>query len=1056
MSTEKKTVLEKTLAETQIKAEEDPLIGQVIGGCKILSLVGKGAMGSVYKAIQLSLDRLVAFKTIRPEFCTDEQFLQRFQQEARTVGRFNTAHIVQIHEVGKSNNLHYLIMEFVGGGSLWNFAGSKPQRRLPTNDAIRFLAQAVEGLMEAERLQIVHRDIKPENLLLDSQGRLKIADFGIAKILDSGVELTMSASVVGTPLYMSPEQALGKSLDARSDMYSLGASIYHLLTGVPPVQGDSVYDCIRKKTEIDCLSPARILMDQSIPAPLSGVIEKMTAQNPKDRYATFSEILAELERIRRGDKPAVEIAAARKRLALVASVVGVVVLGATGFWIFSGGKSNKTPTQMPRTVQSLPSSQKATPKLEPEIQKPEAKQEAKPEIKLSEEPQKNATADKTETVLLANAEFEKTTPAKTEDTAIDNVVQKSEPSNPAPAELTAVNIPETKTENLFLSVEQSLEEIRRIRLRMEGTPDIVLSDAQSLRKKIDSSLPQAQELERTIEGLIADAREKERIINRLSARNAAVSLPNPQDPSFYPSLLAELQKTQELMSTPESIGPELKAWLQSEWKSRAKDLEDLAITASPLQLSRIDRGLDGFAKHELGIPALQALLAEFEKNRKALFDAFGDSKEKWEKILPAEKLNLIRERIATREKQETELRHLNEEMDRVKAKIQSVKGATQWIPELEAELSAQLAQIIKSQTSLRAQDSLLAMEDLDTKILSSQKIAQSWNERRKIFTSALEQIQSRQLAAAASSLSSLSKDSIADTDAQTLASVRNDVAQAFVLLFDKLDLDQAESNFRRAKKDLESLKYSAHFLESCLQRIEQLRTATKGMAAVLSGQVRIGKEDSKVVESFFLDCGEVTVKDYRSFLKNVSSRLKPEEIHELWPDEENLEPPYLKEAPNTDSSWPVEEVNYYQAIAYLKALSKDLPSLDEWWIAAKGAARSGEHRKFPWVGESFANARASDVNKSSEKPVPVTKGGTTIGFSSPSVHHLAGNVAEWIKMRKPDSKTAALVGGRYLDQEEGYFSGERLDYLDPRESGPGYGFRGVIRPKEFFADLLPQ
>ena len=145
--------------------------------------------------------------------------------EARTVGRFNTEYVVRIHEVGLDQGQHYIIMEYVGGGSLRGYAQGQLGRRLAARAAFRFLLEASKGLLEAEKLKIVHRDIKPGNLLLDDAGRVKIADFGIAKIMESDVHstLTCGTGFIGTPLYMSPEQACGAPLDHRSDMYSLGA-----------------------------------------------------------------------------------------------------------------------------------------------------------------------------------------------------------------------------------------------------------------------------------------------------------------------------------------------------------------------------------------------------------------------------------------------------------------------------------------------------------------------------------------------------------------------------------------------------------------------------------------------------------------------------------------------------------------------------------------------------------------------------------------------------------------------------------------------------------------
>ncbi|MGQ9591412.1 MAG: serine/threonine-protein kinase, partial [Planctomycetota bacterium] len=286
---------------TRLPATDDTsarLIGKTLGGCRLVALVGRGAMGNVYAARQLSLDRTVAVKTIRPELCADPEMLARFQAEARTIGLFRTEHVVQVHDVGFEDGIHFIVMEFVGGGHLGQYAESFPEKRLPAIEAVRFLIQAARGLLEAEKLGIVHRDIKPGNLLLDDARRVKIADFGIAKALGGGHQtLFGSGCLVGTPIYMSPEQGRGEDIDHRSDMYSLGATFYHLATGRRPVEGDSVYEVIRWKNRTSCLSADEMAEEGEIARALSGIIAHMTAQRAGDRYRSFADVIAEAEAV---------------------------------------------------------------------------------------------------------------------------------------------------------------------------------------------------------------------------------------------------------------------------------------------------------------------------------------------------------------------------------------------------------------------------------------------------------------------------------------------------------------------------------------------------------------------------------------------------------------------------------------------------------------------------------------------------------------------------------------------------------------------------------------
>ncbi|MFQ5655753.1 MAG: serine/threonine-protein kinase, partial [Planctomycetota bacterium] len=177
---------------------DEDLIGRTLGGCRILEIIGRGGMGAVFKAHQASIDRIVAVKVFSDSAAGDAQRLARIRQEARTVGRFNHAAIVQIHEVGVEIGLHYLIMELVEGGNLRHHVEGGPARRLQVPEGLAFLEEAADGMCEAERLGVIHRDLKPENLLLSKAGHIKISDFGIAKSLGEDLNLTLEGTLLGT------------------------------------------------------------------------------------------------------------------------------------------------------------------------------------------------------------------------------------------------------------------------------------------------------------------------------------------------------------------------------------------------------------------------------------------------------------------------------------------------------------------------------------------------------------------------------------------------------------------------------------------------------------------------------------------------------------------------------------------------------------------------------------------------------------------------------------------------------------------------------------------
>ncbi len=203
---------------------------------EILELVGKGGMGAVYRARQPALDRTVAVKILPPEVARDPAFAERFGREARSLARFNHPHIVTVYDFGEADGFCYIVMEFVAGKSLRQLlqAGA-----LGEDQALRIVAQVCDALQYAHDLDVVHRDVKPENILLDAQGRVKIADFGLAKLVDpvpAGLSLTGSREVMGTVYYMAPEQLLRNAdVDHRADLYSLGVVFYEMLTGELPV-----------------------------------------------------------------------------------------------------------------------------------------------------------------------------------------------------------------------------------------------------------------------------------------------------------------------------------------------------------------------------------------------------------------------------------------------------------------------------------------------------------------------------------------------------------------------------------------------------------------------------------------------------------------------------------------------------------------------------------------------------------------------------------------------------------------------------------------------------
>ncbi len=254
------------------------LVGKSLGQFRIVERIGAGGMATVFKAYQPTLDRYVAIKVLPAFHARDPIFVKRFVQEARSVAKLAHPNIVQIHDFGEQDNITYIVMEYVDGGTLKD----RLKKPLPVPEAVDFIIQAAEGLDCAHRNGIIHRDVKPANMLVRKDGHLLLSDFGIAKILEGTTNLTRAGTGIGTPQYMSPEQGTGMPVDRRSDIYSLGIVLFHCLTGRVPFTADSPVSITVKHLQ-DPL-PIERLAAENVPGPIINVVSKMTAKQSRDRY----------------------------------------------------------------------------------------------------------------------------------------------------------------------------------------------------------------------------------------------------------------------------------------------------------------------------------------------------------------------------------------------------------------------------------------------------------------------------------------------------------------------------------------------------------------------------------------------------------------------------------------------------------------------------------------------------------------------------------------------------------------------------------------------------
>jgi serine/threonine protein kinase len=264
------------------------LLDQDIGNFHVVEFVGRGAMASVYRAFDKDLERDVALKILDPRYVEDQNFVGKFQQEARALSKLRHRNIVQIYSVGKHDGIPFLAMEYVHGGTLSRVLAERG--KLEVDETVEYILQVCEAVECAHKNDIVHRDLKPSNILVESSGRVLVADFGISKIVSGDVSED-TLTFVGTPIYMSPEQCGEGVLDHRTDIYSLGVIFYEMVVGKPPYEGKTPAEIIKGHL----LDTPRFPSGEEVPPRIVKILRRMLAKSPSDRYATVREVAYELE-----------------------------------------------------------------------------------------------------------------------------------------------------------------------------------------------------------------------------------------------------------------------------------------------------------------------------------------------------------------------------------------------------------------------------------------------------------------------------------------------------------------------------------------------------------------------------------------------------------------------------------------------------------------------------------------------------------------------------------------------------------------------------------------
>ncbi|MGY8752360.1 MAG: serine/threonine protein kinase [Phycisphaerales bacterium] len=274
---------------------------QRIQGYRIIRKLGAGAMATVFLAQQESLDRPVAIKVLPKKFSENKDFLERFYKEGRAAAKLNDANIVQAYDVGQSGEYHYFVMEYVDGDTVHEQIVEKKQ--LSEQEALPIIRQVAQALQHAHKVGFIHRDIKPKNIMIAKNGDVKLADLGLARALNDAEAAEAEAGrAYGTPYYISPEQIRGKKdITPAADIYGLGATLYHMVTGRVPFSGKNPSDVMHRHLKQDLVPPDHL--NSSLSAGFSQVIEMMMAKDVSQRYQNAADLIEDLDTVARGRTP---------------------------------------------------------------------------------------------------------------------------------------------------------------------------------------------------------------------------------------------------------------------------------------------------------------------------------------------------------------------------------------------------------------------------------------------------------------------------------------------------------------------------------------------------------------------------------------------------------------------------------------------------------------------------------------------------------------------------------------------------------------------------------
>ncbi len=1146
------------------KAAADALVGQTLGGCRIDKLLGRGAMGAVYKARQLKLDRDVAVKVIRAEMMTDPRMLKRFEVEARTVGKFNSANVVMVHDVGFERGVHYLVMEFVLGQNLREHVKLLAGGRLPAGEALPLLRQACKGLDEARRLGVIHRDIKPDNLMLTEQGVLKIADFGIAKPVHEDFSMTLTSELIGTPLYMSPEQCQGGAeLDFRSDMYSLGATFYYLLTGEPPVRASSVYELIQTKTKLENLCLWKALPELDENHPLSRVIERMTALDREDRYDSYEALLNDLVLVEQGGTvvvPKRDPAKPRARTAVAASkpraahklwLLAAVLLAAGGggyAWsrletpaplpppgpgpgpgpaVVDAGTDTEAQARLQRAQKQLETFRKRLlddgpsdtlrmdiedaglpASLHGEQQRLAGEVAAGMAIvqALAAIPRPGAPALPFDDLLQHFAAVAAAAPLQPAASGElrqwrDRVVSAAEAKDElgpkalatlvgavtslqaslpdigdddkrrleADATLNGIVTARQRLVDHFPSLRAQIEQdlaatlLEQLRLRLKAGPgavvDVDIGTAlqeirdefarvgpnESLRDRAEKLRPSRPDQLDARNALLDDIQAA--AAARSNAQLVATGLPRPPKAPFddVDGFFGRLDLALKPLRDAQGALP---GWAEALRTSlRAEPELQQGVVAVYRQLN------DGWQQQRAGGAAPAALasgLAALRAARAAAVRLFPAAADELAAVMSEADLTAADqhvEQVAARGACHADLEALTK-------RVTAVGGLAAW--------RAGAAGLQQEQAALAGRVAAFAGDSELTARLDQAKAAiDGWRDADTRFTALAKLAGAGELSQAAAAVPASS--SVAEMEA--LGKAVAACQAAFAAIDKHLDLVAAQQQLESAGTHLQPLAALAPAFGAKVQawakQLAEVKRAAVGMVVIPAGET---VEPRESVPAFFLAATECSRAEFGRFLTELKqatagvtdTKARFDAVAGRFAGAE-MTADRLRELLQRDAGddqMPVDRVSWFAAAACAAWQGRALPSAAEWALAAFG---DGKKYEFPW-GDRWS-VDAKDRNPSNVKAAEVDDGGLSWRQQQGvRLHHLAGNVAEWLAA-EPAAKTAMAAGGRFNlrgEREAKEQAGGRPATFYKDENLAGVGFRTVLRPRAAFGADWPR